>query len=203
MLLKGALHVHTTCSDGNLIIEEAIEVYKNLGFDFIALTDHDFLYRKGCYDDVEKRAEKYIRDGFIIFKGIEVTVFEKGYVHINKVEGVDEVLHIFNHPSEMDLPVEKAIERIKTVAKKNDPPVDAVEITSKGFYTPEYDIPEIPYPKVATDDSHTREGCGRAWIELDCKREKDEIIRAVKAGDFWNCFSGNQPGTKKQNINGG
>jgi hypothetical protein len=68
-------------------------------------------------------------------------------------------------------------------------PIDAVEITSEGFRTPEYDIPQIPYPKVATDDSHTRLGCGRAWIEMDCTRDKDEIICAIRHGDFWNCYA--------------
>jgi len=66
-----------------------------------------------------------------------------------------------------------------------------VEVTSKGFRSPEYEIPEIPFPKVATDDSHTRIGCGRAWIEMDCMRDKDKIIRAVRYGDFWNCYTEN------------
>jgi hypothetical protein len=42
----------------------------------------------------------------------------------------------------------------------------------------------IPYPKVATDDSHTSLGCGRAWIEMDCSRDKDRILRQIKASDF-------------------
>ena len=41
MLLKGALHVHTTCSDGELTPQEAANAYEERGFDFIAfqLTD--------------------------------------------------------------------------------------------------------------------------------------------------------------------
>lgn len=181
MLLKGGLHIHTTCSDGDLTIAEVVSIYAGLGFDFIALTDHDYLLRPGCYD-----ALKSIQTDMIIFSGVEMTVFEKGYVHVNRIMGENEQLHIFNHPGELDLPVEKACERIFSVAEKF--PIDAVEVTSKGFRTPEFEIPEIPYPKVATDDSHTRLGCGRAWIELDCAREPDQIIRAIKNGDFWNCY---------------
>jgi len=77
MLLKGALHVHTTCSDGSLSIRETVDVYENLGFDFIALTDHDYLLRQGCYDDVN-----YLTTKLLIFTGVEMTVFEKGYIHI-------------------------------------------------------------------------------------------------------------------------
>ena len=183
MHLKGALHVHTTCSDGELTIAEAAAVYREFGFDFIAFTDHDYLLREGCYEPARQ-----LNSGLIVFTGVELTVFERGYVHVNRLDGDDEVLHIFNHPSEMNLPVDKARERIESVAGRM--PIDAVEVTCKGFRTPEYDVPTIPYPKVATDDSHTRLGCGRAWVEMDCARDKDSIIRAIKHGDFWNCYAG-------------
>jgi hypothetical protein len=185
MHLKGALHVHTTCSDGELTVVEAAAAYRELGFDFIALTDHDHLLRPDSYEIVNE-----IDTDLIIFTGVELTVFEKGYLHVTRVEGDQELLHIFNHPSELNLPVEKVLDRIRAVAERI--PIDVVEITSKGFCTPEYDIPQIPYPKVATDDSHTRLGCGRAWIEMDCAPEKDEIIRAVKRGEFWNCYAGSR-----------
>jgi hypothetical protein len=183
MLIKGALHVHTTCSDGSLSIREVVTVYEKLGFDFIALTDHDYLLRPDCYEIVGA-----LETRLIIFTGVELTVFEKGYVHINRIDGDREVLHIFNHPADLDLPVSKVIERINSVAKHI--PIDAIEITSKGFKTPEFDIPGIPYPKIASDDSHTRSGCGRAWVEMDCGRNKDSIIRAIRKGKFWNCYAG-------------
>jgi len=181
MHLKGALHVHTTCSDGRLTIPEAVAVYENLGFDFVALTDHDYLLRPDGYAAIPN-----IQTRLIIFTGVEMTVFEKGYIHINRISGDQETLYVFNHPSELDLPISKVLERIHAIGQKF--PLDAVEITSKGFRTPEYDIPEIPYVKIATDDSHTRMGCGRAWVEMDCVREKDAIIRAIRHGDFWNCY---------------
>ena len=40
-LLKGALHVHTTRSDGHGTPEEVTRLYKQYGFDFMALTDHN------------------------------------------------------------------------------------------------------------------------------------------------------------------
>ena len=39
--LKGSLHNHTTCSDGQASPEEAAKIYKSLGYDFIIYTDHD------------------------------------------------------------------------------------------------------------------------------------------------------------------
>jgi len=37
---KGALHIHTTISDGLKSPDETLEAYKSAGYDFIALTDH-------------------------------------------------------------------------------------------------------------------------------------------------------------------
>jgi predicted metal-dependent phosphoesterase TrpH len=185
VLLKGALHTHSTCSDGTLTVAELLATYERLGFDFVALTDHDHLLPAGCYD-----AGLDLETSLLVLRGVELTVFEKGYVHVNRIEGDRDVLYVFNHPAEMDLPLPKAIERILAVAERL--PLDAVEITSKGFRTPEFDVPDLPLVKVATDDAHTRAMCGRAWIELDAPRDRDAIIRAVRRGDFWNCYADNR-----------
>lgn len=182
MHLKGALHTHTTCSDGDMSVAEVVHVYTALGFDFVALTDHDYLLRPNCYDVLQT-----IQTDLIVFEGLELTVFEKGYVHVNRIKGEKERLHIFNHPSELGLPMDKVIDRIASVAQRI--PIDAVEVTSKGFRVREYEIEALPYVKVATDDAHTRLGCGRAWIEMDGPRNKDGIIRAIRNGDFWNCYA--------------
>ncbi|HPO16288.1 MAG TPA: hypothetical protein PLI09_22825 [Candidatus Hydrogenedentes bacterium] len=174
-MLKGALHIHTTCSDGGLSPEEALRVYRDLGFDFVAFTDHDFLLKPNAYRELPDEFE-----GMLVFKGIERTIFARGYIHVNEIFGEREILRIFNHPAEYDFTVEQVMDRLAEVEQST--PIDAVEVTLKGFYTPEYDIEAIPHPKVASDDSHTREGCGRAWIEVECEKEKDAIIRAVRGG---------------------
>ena len=174
-ILKGALHTHTTKSDGKLTPGEVLRTYRDLGFDFVALTDHDFLLRPNAYAEVPDEFE-----GMLVFKGVEKTVFARGYLHVNEIPGVGEVLRVFNHPAEYGFSVERMLERLAEVQKKLT--IDALEVSEKGFYTPEYDIDAIPLPKVVSDDSHTREMCGRAWIEVAAARDKDEIIRAIKAG---------------------
>ena len=47
---KGNLHTHTTVSDGKKSPEDTKALYRSLGYDFIALTDH-FKYGEGCEDD--------------------------------------------------------------------------------------------------------------------------------------------------------
>jgi predicted metal-dependent phosphoesterase TrpH len=174
-LLKIALHTHSTSSDGVLTPAGVAARYAELGFDALAFTDHDYLQRP------DWRALLPASDnGLLILAGEELTVHERGYVHVNRIHGATETLHVFNHPAEYDLPFDDLLQVLAAVARKL--PIDAVEVSSKGFYTPQWDDPRIPYPKVAADDSHTAQGCGRAWIEVDCARESDEIIRAIRAG---------------------
>lgn len=179
--LKGALHTHTTCSDGELTPLDVLRVYRDLGFDFVALTDHDFLLKPGAYLDVPDEF-----DGVLVFKGVEKTVFARGYYHVNEISGDDETLHVFNHPAEYGASVARIIERIEEI--DGILPLHAVEVTSKGYYTPEYDIERIPFPKVASDDSHTRDGCGRAWVEVACAKDRNSIIRAIKSGNARLCY---------------
>ena len=57
--LKGNFHMHTTESDGRLTPSEAVRLYKEAGYDFVALTDH----RK-----VNAQKEE---DGFLVLSGAE------------------------------------------------------------------------------------------------------------------------------------
>ena len=47
LVLKGNLHTHTTASDGHLSPTGAMRVYRSMGYDFLAITDH----WKQTYDD--------------------------------------------------------------------------------------------------------------------------------------------------------
>ena len=49
---KGNLHTHTTASDGQYTPEETMNLYRRLGYDFLALTDHWILSKGGWYDNM-------------------------------------------------------------------------------------------------------------------------------------------------------
>lgn len=68
---KGNLHTHTTDSDGRLSPEEAIKLYKSLGYDFLSLTDHW----------VRSKPAEY--EGMLLISGIEYDVFDdKSCYHV-------------------------------------------------------------------------------------------------------------------------
>jgi predicted metal-dependent phosphoesterase TrpH len=184
MLLKGALHVHTTCSDGRLGVASMLRVYQGLGFDFVALTDHDHLLRDGCY----REALAAVETELLVFEGVELTVFEKGYLHVNRIRCDREVLHVLNHPADLGLSLAKLGERVEALRARGL--LDAIEVTTKGIYAPEIDQDALPYPKLASDDAHDENACGRAWIEMDCRRDRDAILLGIKQGEFWNCYRG-------------
>lgn len=184
MMLKGQLHTHTTFSDGTLTPQEVADVYASLGFDFLAFTDHDHLLKPA-----DLRLLREVKSDMILFFGIELTVrCSKGYVHINRIDGDCDCLHIFNHPADYDLTLEKTMDCMEEVAALYA--LDAAEITNHGFYTPQFDVDTIRYSKVAADDSHNRLACGRGWVEMDCERNRDAIIAAIRSGDFRNCYAG-------------
>jgi len=65
---KGNIHLHTTNSDGTLTPEEIIGIYKDNGYDFISITDHNYL------TEIENKYED-----FLVIPGIE---FNKDNYHI-------------------------------------------------------------------------------------------------------------------------
>jgi hypothetical protein len=60
--LRGNLHTHTTNSDGKLAPQQAVDLYRGAGYDFLALTDHSFLTPTAGLDT----------DGLIMLPGQEL-----------------------------------------------------------------------------------------------------------------------------------
>jgi hypothetical protein len=61
---KGNLHTHTTHSDGKKTIKEHLEAYKNNGYKFLAITDHN------KYTNTSNLS----KDDFLLIQGQEVSV---------------------------------------------------------------------------------------------------------------------------------
>ncbi len=184
-LLKGNLHTHTTFSDGRRPVDEVVARYRDLGYDFLAITDHD--------DRIDE--EYWFRlppgdDRMLVLAGVEIDYRPLGQ-HVGKVTGDRETLFILNHPARYALTVEQTLRRIRAITR-DGLPIHAVEITDTGVYQAEYDVEAIQLPKVATDDGHRDEDFGRAWVEVEAARNRDAILRAIKAGEFSVRFAGDR-----------
>jgi hypothetical protein len=179
-LLRGNLHAHTTFSDGVRDPHALLAEYEGRGYDFLAITDHED--HPNLTPAEYRRAVEGLTGRLLIFPGLELDYTPLSQ-HVGRVEGDHEVLHVLNHPARYKLTVAQTIERIGII-KADGLPLDAVEVTDTGFYRPLYDTDEIPLVKLATDDAHRPPHFGRAWIEVDARRDRDAIIRAIRAGDF-------------------
>jgi len=184
-LLKGNLHAHTTFSDGRRPIDEVIARYRELGYDFLAITDHD------DHENLEwpayERELQALAPSLLLFRGIELN-YPRFAQHVGRVDGDTETLWILNHPSRYRLTVDETLDRIAEIRRWGWP-LDAIEVTDTGHYRALYDTPTIPLVKVATDDAHRPPHFGRAWVEVDAPRSRDAIIRAIRAGDVRTVFA--------------
>lgn len=182
-LLKGNLHAHTTFSDGVRSAEAVIAEYERRGYDFLAITDHEELIPTTYWQSLEK-----LSSGLLLFHGIELNAGPPGQ-HVGKVIGDRETLYVLNHPARYRLSVAETLARVALIGA-DGLRLDAVEVTDTGTHHPLYHSEDIPLVKIATDDAHWGAHFGRAWIEVDAARDRDAIIRAIRAGDFRLGFAG-------------
>lgn len=180
--LRGNLHAHTHFSDGVKSPAEVIADYETLGYDFLAITDHEDLIGDSYW-----RMLRHLESRMLLFQGVEIS-YQPFPQHVGRVIGDRDTLYVLNHPARYKLSVAQTIERMR-ILRRDGYAIDAVEVTDTGRYRAAYDSEEIPLSKIATDDSHKPLHFGRAWIEVEAPRDRDAIIRAIRAGDFTLGFS--------------
>jgi hypothetical protein len=178
-LLRGNLHAHTTFSDGVRTPAALVVEYEARGYDFLAITDHED--HENWVEPGYRQALERLQTELLLFRGVELN-FDPLSQHVGRVMGDDEELWVLNHPARYKLSVTDTVRRIDVIRRAGWP-LDAVEVTDTGLYRPLYDTDAIPLVKIATDDAHRPPHFGRAWIEVDAPRDRDAIIRAIRAGD--------------------
>src|SRR5207247_7060750 len=112
-ILKGNLHAHTTFSDGRLPVEEVVTRYRDMGYDFLAITDHDELVQPDYWVSLPPSDEK-----MIILPGVELD-YRPLSQHIGKVTGDRETLYILNHPARYSLTVEQTLRRLRRIGRES------------------------------------------------------------------------------------
>ena len=193
-ILKGNLHAHSTFSDGRFPVEEVVARYRDLGYDFLAITDHDDLIQPDYWLNLPSSDDR-----MIILPGVELD-YRPLSQHVGKVTGDRETLYVLNHPARYFLTVEEILHRIDVISNAGLP-IHAIEITDTGVYQAQHDVERIRLPKIATDDSHLDAEFGRAWIEVESAHSVDAILRAIKGGDFRLGFSAEPPPPRGRGFN--
>jgi hypothetical protein len=104
---KGNLHTHTQNSDGKLSPDEVVAKYKEMGHDFISLTDHRrYIYNKHLQSD-----------DFIIIPGFEVDLNPPGRNMCHHIVAIRSKISDKNYPDgyEFKHPEYKGLETVQEV----------------------------------------------------------------------------------------
>lgn len=205
---KGNLHLHTDQSDGELSVKEAIDGYVEDGYDFLAITDHDYI----------AIAEEFIKipDKFIIIPGYEFSKREH-MVCINTLSVTDSDhqtvvneanksggMCIFSHPNWLSEDY-WSVERMASmtgvlgmeiynhhIAHLEGSPAafkEWDELLSKGHRLWGF----------AADDTHRKIDLGKAWIMVKTTGlNKDSLLMALRKGSF---YASTGPSFEKLELN--
>jgi hypothetical protein len=208
---RGNLHTHTTLSDGTLTPEEACNLYKAAGYDFVAVTDH-FLER---YDYPLVDTRSYRTQDFTTLIGAELHTGRTELGHLWHILAVGLPFHFApNRPGETGPEIAaRALEAGAYVAVAHPAwyglterdvtslgPVHAIEVYN-GTAADHNDKPDSlymldlmlmrgrHYTACATDDLHfklDRHDAIRGWVYVMCEAlEPDALLYAMKAGDYY------------------
>lgn len=204
--MKINLHTHTTQSDGRRTPEEAAKIYKDAGYDAIALTDHYFFTEEGCLS------------GLKILSGAEydteICCGREGVYHIVAL-GCERDPEIGREPK---LPAEEIVSRILAAGgtpvlahpawSLNQPEtaLDLAEVTLTEIHNSVSDAGESSRPYsgcfadlvaclgkpmllLATDDTHYYVGDDETknavMVECAANATEKEILAAIRAGKFY------------------
>ena len=92
---KGNTHTHTLNSDGDSTPDDVVRWYREHGYHFLVLTDHNFLTSVDGLNALHGATEK-----FLVIKGEEVTsAFQSKPVHVNGLDVASLVEPMRNAPS--------------------------------------------------------------------------------------------------------
>jgi len=180
---KGQLHAHSTNSEGCNSPREVAVIYKNLGFNFTSITDHDYLtpdpevpgilYIPG----VEETTQPDIRHILSINASAEVTQTEPQSV----IDAIDAqgAIAVIAHPTfsamtESDL---QALAGYTMIEIDDEKLWDGLLASNRRVFA------------VASDDSECQSSLrdyGRGWVQVFADSlDRNEIVASLMSGNFY------------------
>lgn len=201
--LRGNLHMHTTLSDGDTPLEEAIAFYKDAGYDFVAVTDHRLT--------VDTKA--FRTDNFLTIPSIELNGRDPELDAIYHVVGLG-VQPFAQEDREWVAPGRVMVEKIKAMGgiavlahpywSGNDTAdlldlqgVTALEVYNATCARHGKESSRVHWDALlergwhiwgaATDDTHRYQSDGaQAWVMVKAAAlEERAILAALQAGQFY------------------
>jgi hypothetical protein len=79
--MRGALHVHSTFSDGEESLERVVQTLRNAGMDFVAVSDHAEVFNDQRMQEYVALCEALSSPRFLVIPGLEFAL-KGGTIHI-------------------------------------------------------------------------------------------------------------------------
>lgn len=186
----GNLHCHTTYSDGRNSYQEMIDEAKNLGFSFIAITDHDTIGQDTMAFCPEEKE-------ILCIIGEEVSTTEGHMLAIGIKEVVpqgltpEETIKRIHEQNGLAIPAHPAASNGISISRIKELSVDAVEcsIRHKKAGAP-YDCELLPdFPYTYNSDAHKKEELSMAANKCLMKGLRfEDLAEAVKDKRCFNFY---------------
>lgn len=214
-LLKGALHCHTTRSDGRVPPDEVIRLHKQNGYDFMAITDHNtYNYQNFAPDvditilpGVERDHNLPPTGGIHTFHTVCIGPSVEGgnpYTQDERFENrriqdqfdfqpiLDDIhahrnMTIYCHPEWSGTPAREFDQLRGHFAMEiyNTGTDMENDMDNNAAYWDELLMQGNRIWGVATDDGHKREQHCKGWVRVRAENDLDSILAALKAGAFY------------------
>jgi hypothetical protein len=210
--LKGNLHTHTNLSDGLATPEATAIHYRNAGYDFLAITDHQRYYKPENTDmDGLLIIPAMEADRFVDGKGMPVVhvvalgnetgngytdgqsvLYERGGTQEACQDIIDDIVNANNLPM-LCHPMwsGNTVEAVKTLHD-----FEMIEVWNTGSALL-FDAGGDAYHwdvllhegrkvwAVATDDTHTLQDACFGWVMVNAEKNVTSILEALKNGEFY------------------
>lgn len=214
---KAQLHSHTKESDGKIEVGKLIKEYKNRGYNFLAITDHDKITVNKVYDD----------SNFKTITGEELTVINpfwplgrhlnrigiKKQSKYNKLKDVDKILKqsnitVINHPAtesglgtqRWDINTLLNLENIKFIEIANHFSDEIINMKYWHILLNKYGN-RSPIWGLAVDDAHNIDDIDKNWVMVKADNFTEKaLLNALKRGSFYNTQGPNADFFVENNI---
>jgi hypothetical protein len=196
--LRGNLHAHTTRSDGHMTMQQVIDAYAELSYDFLMISDHNVYTSPDDYAACDAR-------GLVLIPGNEVSDVGPDILHVNADRLIESIIprqHVLNtiangpgfavacHPNVRfnHCTIEQLMEWVGYVG------IEVLNGSSRHTYghhlaTDKWDMLLAAGRKAwgfANDDSHEDWQIGLGWNMVYApKHTADAILDAMRAGRFY------------------
>ena len=212
-LLKGALHCHTTRSDGQGTPEEVIAKHADHGYDFMALTDHRVYNRKNFGDrpmtilpamEMDCNFPEAFAGGIHCHHIVCLGAEEGGYAQDQRFESLriqkpedtqpllDELhadgnMTLYCHPEWSGTPASEFSMLRGNFAMEIWNSGCAIEndLDTNAAYWDELLAQGQRLWGAATDDGHAMDQHCRGWVRVNAQKNVNDILRALREGAFY------------------